>query len=164
MPQRHVCDACLETEYEGYRHARVHEFMEKNDTWDERFALDSCPRWDFDDKAGQLTFSKDGRALVVADVLIAGTVGKAGHQWEWAWGNANLPDSSRVPIQAVREFGEEKQWSKLTTLFLDSDEYLGWELTSIAAHILGAEAVYRFAYSDPGNFVYLIVMNTRFIC
>jgi hypothetical protein len=162
MSERHICDACLQSEYEEYRHARVHEFMEKNDSWQERFEIDACPRWDFNDETSQITFSKDGRSIAIADVVITGTVGKGGTQWEWSWGNVKMPDKWRIPMNSVREFGEEKQWPTLTDLFLDSDEFLGWELSSIAAHILGAEAVYRFPYTDSGNFVYLAVMRTRF--
>jgi len=164
MSERHICDACLESEYEEYRHARVHEWMEKNKAWLERFAIGSYPRWFYDFETDKLTFLRDGKAVIIADVVTVGIVYKGGIRWEWTWGNPYFPDSSRIPMQAIREFGEEKQWLKLTNLFLDNDEHLGWELTSISAHILGAEGIYRCPDSDePGNFTYLAVMQTRFI-
>jgi hypothetical protein len=163
MHQRHICDACLESEYKTYAHARVHEWMANNKIWLERFAINSYPRWDYDPSADQLKFSQDGRLRVVADVVTIGGVDNQGTQWEWTWGNPNHPDSSRIPMQAVREFGMEKEWARLTTLFLENDEYLGWELSSIAAHILGAEGIYRCPDSnEPGNFTYLAVMSTHF--
>ncbi|MBT9331108.1 hypothetical protein D0Y96_008615 [Acidipila sp. 4G-K13] len=75
-----------------------------------------------------------------------------------------MPSESRDRMSAVRDFGEEKEWAPLTTLFLESNEYLGWEFTAIAAHLLGADAGYRCPDSDaPGNFVYVVTFNTRFV-
>src|SRR6185437_8162477 len=148
---RHLCPACLESEYETYRHARVHELMELNKHWLEQFKIDYWPRWDYDLDSSTLVFSQNGQRKVIADIEVVGTV--HGTSWEWAWGNLNLPEPCRARIGAVREFGEEKQWAKLTTLFLESDDFLGWELTSIAAHILGAKGAYRCPDSErPSDF------------
>ncbi|MGC2618998.1 MAG: DUF6882 domain-containing protein, partial [Acidobacteriaceae bacterium] len=92
-----------------------------------------------------------------------GTVDKNGTRWEWSWGNPNFPEQAREKMARVRELGEEKEWAKLTSLFLDNDEYLGWELCSIAAHILNAEGSYRCPDTDdPGNFTYVLAFDTRF--
>jgi len=159
---RHLCTDCLEEEYETYVHARVHESMERNKQWMNRFRIGTWPRWDYDLESCTLTFSQDSQPRVVADIEAVGTV--QGSQWEWAWGNRNLSANCRSRIGTVRDFGEEKEWDKLTTLFLESDEYLGWELTSVAAHILGAEGGYRCPYGDkPGNSLYVVAFNTRFV-
>lgn len=136
--------------------------MERNEKWSERFKIGKWPRWDRDFETETLTFSADGRVQVVADIVVVGTV--EGSRWEWAWGNPHLPVQSRERMTAVREFGEEKEWEKLTTLFLDSDEYTGWEFSAISAHILNADGVYRCPDSDKrGGFVYVLAFNTRFV-
>ena len=68
-------------------------------------------------------------------------------------------------MDEVRSFGEEKAWEKLTSLFLDnSDDYLGWELSSVAVHLLGGTAVYRCPDSEtPGYFMYLVVLSSQFV-
>ena len=159
---RHLCDACLEKEYEAYRHARVHESMDRNEQWMEQFKIGDWPRWDRDFDSSTLIFSEEGQPRVIADIVVTGTV--HGNEWEWAWGNPHLPAKSRDQMSAVRDFGEDKGWPKLTTLFLENDEYLGWELTAIAAHLLEAEGVYRCPDGDiSGGFVYVLAFNTRFV-
>jgi hypothetical protein len=159
---RQMCDACLEQEYEPYRRARLHESKARNDAWTKKFKIGRWPRWDCDLETETLTFSKGDSVQVTADILVVGTV--HGPQWEWAWGNPNLPPGSRGRMEILRQFGEEKHWAKLTTLFMEGDECLGVELTAIAEHILGAEGAYRCFNSDkPGNFVYVLAFNTRFI-
>lgn len=159
---RQICNACLEKEYETYAHARVHESMQRNDGWINGFMINDWPRWDYDHEVGRLIFSERGCAKVIADVVAVGTVNRRGTRWEWSWGNPNFPAHSRESMSIVRAFGEEKEWPKLTTLFLENDEYLGWELSAISAHILDAEGAYRCPDSDePGNFIYLLAFNTR---
>jgi hypothetical protein len=159
---RHLCDACLEEEYESYRHARVHEAMDLNKRWMEQFKISTWPRWDFHPVTSRLIFSRDGEPMVAADVVVTGAV--QGDRWEWAWGNPYMPVVSRERMTAVRDFGQEKKWEKLTTLFLENDEYLGWELTAISAHLLAAEGVYRCPASGaPGDFTYVMTFDTKFV-
>lgn len=159
---RGLCDACLEKEYESYRHARVHEAMNLNKRWFDQFQIGTWPRWDFDLETSRLIFSKNGQPKVIADVVLVGSVER--NRWEWVWGNPRMPAASRERMSKVRDFGEEKGWERLTTLFLESDEYLGWELTAITAHLLNAEGVYRCPdLGAPGDFLYLTAFNTNFV-
>lgn len=57
-------------------------------------------------------------------------------------------------MDKVREFGEENGYDKLTTPFLESDDYTGWEKTAVAEHLLNALGAYRLP-TDCG-FCYLI--------
>lgn len=158
---RQLCEACLEKEYETYRHARVHEAMQQNDLWKERFQIDAWPRWDYDLDSNTLVFSQDGRPKVSARIVAAGSVHN--DQWEWTWGNRTFPDPTRMITEVVRSFGERKQWPALTTLFLPYDAYLGWELTAIAAHLCEAEATYRCPGSVANDYLYLMLFETKYI-
>jgi hypothetical protein len=159
-----LCDACLEKEYETYRHARVHESMKRNEAWLENFRIGSWPHWEYDHERSRLVFSDQGLARVVADVVVLGTVDKNGTRWEWSWGNPNFSEDTREKMGRIRQLGEERDWAKLTTLFMDNDEYLGWEFASISAHVLDAEGTYRCPDSENcGDFAYLLVFNTRFV-
>jgi hypothetical protein len=156
------CEACLEKEYEAFQHKCVHELMERNRKWRELYNVDSWPRWDFNHNSGELVFSENSKAKVISEVAIAGAVSNG--TWEWTWGNPKMPSRDRTLLSSVREFGDEKEWTKLTTLFLTNDEYLGWELTAVAAHILEAQGVYRCPDGDcSGDFQYLVILNTRFV-
>jgi hypothetical protein len=67
-----------------------------------------------------------------------------GDSWEWSWANQNIEERCKRDIARVREFGAANGFEKLTTAFLDADEYTGWEMTAIAAHVLDAPGAYSF--------------------
>jgi hypothetical protein len=159
---RNLCEACLESEYDTWAHERLHESMAQNSVWREKYKIDAWPRWDYSLEDCTLTFSEEGKSKVVCDIRAVGSV--QGDSWEWSWSNNNLPNSCKQRMDEVRTFGEEKQWSKLTSLFLESDEYLGWELASVTVHLLGGTAVYRCPDKEtPGYFMYLVVLSSEFI-
>jgi hypothetical protein len=132
---RHLCEACLQEEYESFSHSCIHESMAQNELWLEKYAIDSWPRWDYSMENGTLTFSLDGKQKVICQIEVVGSTNA--ESWEWSWGNENLPLACRRRMKAVYAFGEEKQWSRITTLFLESDKYIGWECSSVASHVLG---------------------------
>jgi len=135
--------------------------MERNKEWMEKFRIGKWPRWDYDFEAETLTFS-DGRPRVIADMIVVGSLN--GSEWEWTWGNPNMPARSQEKMSLIREFGEQKEWSKLTTLFLKGDQHMGWEFAAIAAHLLGADGAYRCPDSQsPGNFTFVLAFDTRYV-
>lgn len=76
--------------------------------------------------------------------------------WLWGWANQHLPANVTKDVSKVREFGKARNISQLTTTRLPDDEYLGWEMTAIAAKLLGA----RGAYRCPGENGFLCVVCT----
>jgi hypothetical protein len=64
-------------------------------------------------------------------------------------------------MDKVREFGEANGYEKLTTPFLEADEYTGWEMTAVTEHILDALGAYRFP-TDHG-FCYLAYRSIEVI-
>ncbi|WP_433974574.1 DUF6882 domain-containing protein [Tunturiibacter lichenicola] len=159
--RRHLCDACLTEEYEEFRHACIHESMSKNDAWNEEYKIDDWPRWDYSMEEATLTFSEEGAAKVICSMQVVGS--SQGDSWEWSWGNANFPDICRRAMQEVKTFGAEKQWHNLATLFLENDEYLGWECAAIASHVLNGVATYRCPSGSAGDYVYLVILSSRFV-
>jgi hypothetical protein len=159
--QRSLCEACLEKEYEAFQHKCVHELMDRNCKWRDHYKIGNWPRWDFNPTSSELIFSENAKPKVIADVVIVGIVSNG--IWEWTWGNPNILSRHRTLLSSVRDFGEEKEWTKLTSLFLTNDEHLGWELTSVAVHILEAQGAYRVPDDHPDDFQYLAVLNTRFV-
>jgi len=159
---RHLCEGCLQDEYKTYAHDRIHESIDQNKIWFDKYKIASWPRWDYSLEDATLTFSENGKAKVICDIQAVGSV--VGEEWEWSWGNSNLPGTCKNRMSTIKEFGEEKQWNKLTSLFLSSDEYLGWELASITVHLLGGTGVYRCPDSEtPGYFMYLAILSSRFV-
>jgi len=135
--------------------------MAKNEIWLAKYKIDDWPRWDYSMEEGTLTFSEEGKPKVICDMQVVGST--QGESWEWSWGNINFPIACRQRIQEVKAFGEEKQWEKLTSLFLENDEFLGWECVAISNHVLNGIAAYRCPSRREGDFIYLVILSSRFV-
>jgi hypothetical protein len=136
--------------FEDFLHPLVHKLMDKNERFNKQYGKHK--RWDWDDEAVTLTFSDPVKPTLRIDVAVVGTT--KGARWQWTWANRNFKSRSRLGIEKVREFGEARGYEKLTTAFIDADEYTGREMAAVAAHILNAPGAYRFA-TDEG-FCYLV--------
>ena len=161
--ERNHCDTCLQQEYESFRHDCFHESMAQNDLLIEKYRIDSWPRWDYSMEDATLIFSDDGKAKLICQIEVAGSTTPT--SWEWSWGNENYPISCRKRMGAVYAFGEEKQWDKLTSLFLEYDEYVGWECTSIACHVLNGIGIYKCPNSRKSkkDAVYVVILSAEFV-
>jgi hypothetical protein len=160
---RNLCNTCLQQEYESFRHACVHESIAQNKVLFEERRIDTWPRWDYSMEDATLIFSEDGNAKVICQIEVAGST--TPKSWEWSWGNENFPISCRKRMGAVYALGEEKQWDKLTSLFLEYDEFIGWECASIANHVLNGIGIYRCPNSEghEEDAVYVVILSAEFV-
>ena len=131
--------------FEEFLHKLVHESIDKNERFRQRYGRHK--RWDWDSDAVTLTFTDPTKPTLRIEVVVVGTT--KGNRWQWTWANRNFDFSSRMSMEKVREFGESRGYQKLTTAFIDADDDTGWEMSSIAVHILGALGSYRFP-TDEG--------------
>ena len=58
-------------------------------------------------------------------------------------------------LEAVRAFGRENSFEKLTAASWVGDETDGWEMTAVAAWVLEARGAYRAPSSDDALFMVL---------
>jgi len=131
-----LCDDC----FQDFAHPLFHELMEKNDLFFKRYGRHA--RWNWDDVTSTLTFTDPEKKTLRIHVSVVGTT--QGESWQWTWSNRNFQPHTRIDIDKVREFGEANGFEKLTSAFLPADEYTGWEMTAVAAHILNAPGAYSF--------------------
>lgn len=144
-------------QFEKFKHNAVHESMRRNELCHQQFRILEWPRWDYELGEGTLTFSKDGKPRVVADIVVAGTTSKSGGTWLWSWANKHLPALVTHPLNRVREFGENEGIEQLSKDLHPDDEYLGWEMTSIAVQLLNGKGSYRCPTEN--GFVYLVYLE-----
>lgn len=132
------------TEKEASRliHRAVHAAQALQEKSDKKWRWQSMGRWDFDGEAGTLTFSDRSRATVVADIQLVGSYSKRSNTFQWAWETLGEDDSDAEVIARLRVFGEVRGIDQLTTPNWECDETTGWEMTALAAHVLGASGVY----------------------
>jgi hypothetical protein len=141
-----VCDDC----FKEFVHPLVHELMNKNNQFRELYGIHA--RWDWDPELAIMKFTDPEKPTLWIGASVVGTT--QGDTWEWTWANPNFPPHSKLDMEQIRDFGEAKGYDKLTTAFLEADEYTGWELTAVAAHILNAPGAYRFP--TESGYCYLI--------
>lgn len=122
-----------------------------------RWGWGDLPRWDFDSEASTLTFSDLAGATVVADVRLVGSFSTRTSTFQWAWETFG-DEAHNLPIAQLRVFGEVREIAALTTPKRECEEVDGWEMTSLAAYLLGAEAVYR----APMDHLYWFMLLSRF--
>jgi len=114
--------------------------MEKNNAFFSRYGKHA--HWNWDDSSSTLTFTDPNLPTVRVDCSVVGTT--EGNSWEWSWANKNTPPHAKIDMDKVREFGEENGYEKLTTPFLEADDFTGWEMTAVAEHVLNALGAYCF--------------------
>jgi hypothetical protein len=123
--------------------ASHHSLHQKQDNLAEEFSISKHERWDYDQHTGLLTFSNEGKPVVEAKFQVIGSVSKKTNTWMWAWANENIWHVVRRGVKAVADFGYEKQLSRLTVPLYPADEYTGWEMAGISAHLMKSKGVYR---------------------
>jgi len=110
----------------------------------ERWGFTKKKRWDYDDDRSVISFSDSPEGpRLVADVTIVGSFSTRTNTWMWAWGNDQYEAEKRALMRPLQSFGEVRGIEKLATAQWSADEVDGWEVTQIAAELLGADAVYR---------------------
>ena len=79
----------------------------------------------------------------MADIQAIGSIAHKSKSWLWSWSNESIPEHARTSLDAVREFGEKNHILKLTEGYWEAEEDDEWEMSAVAARILGGKGAYR---------------------
>jgi hypothetical protein len=116
-------------------------------------------RWFYDAEASTIRFYDSERdEYLLADISIAGSFSTRSNSWMWVWGNDVYSDAERSKIDPIRVLGEVRGIEKLASTPWPADEVDGWEMTQIAAALLGAEAIFRM----PSDHLMVFMLLDRF--
>jgi hypothetical protein len=107
------------------------------------YSLWAHKRWDWNQERGEIVFSNDGLPAVIAKVAFVGSVSSKSETWLWSWANQHVLDAARARVVEVRDFGEKRDFPHLIVPKWAATEIDGWEMTAVAAHVLGADGAYR---------------------
>lgn len=133
------------------------ELHDKQEALEAQYTLGKHKRFDYDQETATLVFSNDGVPALVADVEFIGSVSTKSNTWLWSWANFSTLLPVRSRISAVRDFGEDKGYPRLTVPQWPAEEVDGWEMAGIAAHVLGAQGVYRVPSAN--GFLFMAIMG-----
>lgn len=137
----------------------VRELQDKQAALKHQFDFGSHERWDWDQERAELVFSNNGKPVLVAAIEFVGSVSSISATWLWSWANFNLLPNVHRRIDAVRDFGEEKEFPHLVVPKWAAEQADGWEMAAVAARVLQAEGVYR----TPGEtgHTFMLLMDVR---
>lgn len=80
-------------------------------------------------------------------------------QLVWAWANFHMLERVRSRIVAVRDYGEQEEWPRLTVPKWPATQVDGWAKTAIAAYVLDARGASRTPYGE--GFTYFLITGIR---
>jgi hypothetical protein len=125
-----------------------------------QWSFDRYARWSYEGELGTLRFyDREAGPALVADAEVAGSFSTRTNTWMWAWGNEQNEASDRARTEGVQVFGEVRGIAKLAEAHWPAEEVDAWEVTQLAAYLLGADAIYR---APMGHLqVFLLLRNFR---
>lgn len=142
-------------DYDAFAEKCVDELKVLQDTMQKEHDLDGYDNWFYNQSTGLLTFSSEGKELNFRYIKV-GSFSEKSNTWQWSWDNEHTLDSVKVGIDAVKAFGEQHGFSKLTNGYFLSDTFDAWEFAAIALKIVGGLSVYR-PVGDDNLQIFLIL-------
>jgi len=119
------------------------------------FDIGSFPRYDYHLLNREIWWrDSEGEPVVRAKILPVGTISTQSKTWLWAWANPQLENVDLGAIEEVRQFGEDRELTKLTEEMWEASEVDGWEMTAIASRLLESAGAYRSP--NKNGFLYLV--------
>ena len=141
-------------EFSELVHKAVHETQEANDHYMNTLGIAKCPRWDYDQGTGKITFSNRGKPKFVCDFEIVGTISTVTDTWLWSWENDSINPELTTLAQKIRQVGEQNGWNKLTDNLWHAHEDDGWEMASLMNKLVHGQGVYRIP--DDNGFMFIV--------
>jgi hypothetical protein len=164
-----VCDRCYETVRErAWPHEEAFdrlveeatEYLEARQSELETvYRLSSIERYDWNQDSGQLVLSQGGTPQVVAEIQFVGSHSSSTGSWLWSWGNRSLVEGVKSRMREVRRVGEEHGFLKLAAAHWPATPQEAWEMTAVAARLLGAKGAYRSP--DERGALFMVMTEVR---
>ena len=113
--------------------------QQANQVW----GVDKFDRWDLDQKAGTLVFSRSDGTRATCPAQIIGSFNTEKKTWLWAWDNASVEDALKADSRKVKAYGDQHKIARLTEPSWSGEEQDAWDMTAVAAHLCDAQGAYR---------------------
>jgi len=132
-------------DYEQFAGEKCHELMRIQEEFKEKFGIDHYEHWTYDAELELLRLYNDDNDQLYLKYTPVGTFSLKSETWMWSWFNEHSIEPSKDNVLAVKDFGIEKDYSKLIDGTFPADEYDCWEFAAIAFDILDGMGLYRVA-------------------
>ncbi|MDR6528926.1 hypothetical protein J2787_004365 [Chryseobacterium rhizosphaerae] len=128
--------------YEEYSKQSFNNLVKVQEKFKEAFEIDSYANWFYDSETELLRLYDHDDEIYFKYIPI-GTYSLKSATWMWSWFNNHSIEKSRSELLLVKEFGIENNYEKLHNGTFSSDEYDGWELSSICLHFVNGIGIYK---------------------
>lgn len=133
----------------------------RQDDCDSIYHIGRFEHWYYDQATGKLTFSNKDTIKLVIDYEEVGSISLKSNTWLWSWDNSSIEPKVKSQITNVRDYGDKRDFKKLTEAKWKADLYDGWEMTAIAAYLMKAKGAYRIPIHDSSLYSFMIFKNIR---
>jgi len=136
-------------------HAAVHRLQEKQTAAARAgFDLAAAKRWHYESDDQRLTLTRADGSRFQAAARLAGSFSTTTSTWLWGWANESQSETEVRELHRLQTFGKIRGLDQLVSAQWTATEYDGWEMTAVAADVLGARAAYR----APTDHLYLFLL------
>ena len=135
------------TDYNTFTEACVEDLKLLQDKFQAEYDLNWYENWFYNQATGLLTFNTGDTELNFRYFSV-GSFSTKSNTWKWAWDNDTTLDNVKQQSEAIREFGLQSNFAKLTDGYFTSDEIEAWEFAAIAAKLTNGIGVYRPVSDD----------------
>lgn len=142
--------------YEEYSKQRLDSLVGAQEKFKEIYKIDLYANWFYDSELELLRLYNNDEDEVYFKYIPVGTYSLRSKTWMWSWYNSHSIEKNKTELLAVKEFGIENNYEKLYKGTFPSDEYDGWELSSICFDHLKAIGVYKVNTDDLEQYVLVI--------
>src|SRR5690242_10456896 len=130
--------------FDQYRDECTEKISALQEEFIKLYDLNSYERWAFENDFGVFRFESDNGKELYFHYSLVGSFSNKTSTWKWSWDNPHIKASECKQVGKVKAFGEQNNFSELTTGLVDGDEFIGHEMMAIAAVILNAIGVFNF--------------------
>ncbi|MDR4952244.1 hypothetical protein REB14_08675 [Chryseobacterium sp. ES2] len=143
--------------YEEYSKPRLNKLIKVQDDFKDVYRIDSYVNWFYDSELELLRLYNDDNDEVYFKYIPVGTYSLKSKTWMWSWYNTHSIEKNKNELLVIKKFGIENNYEKLYTGTFASDEYAGWELSSICLEFLKGIGVYRVNSDELEK--YMLILN-----
>jgi hypothetical protein len=137
-----------EIDYVALNEQAMNELQLKTDAAIGLFHLDEC-RWDVDQDAGTITFTRHNGIEARAPVQIIGTFNPAENSWLWGWNHPSVVEPLQTHAETLRRYGEANGIAELATRRLQCTEEDCWRFAALACMMNEGQGAYRGPTEGP---------------
>lgn len=122
------------------------------------YNIEQYDSWYYDQPSGVFTFSSaETEAYFLFQCI--GSYSPKAKSWLWSWANTNTYPNVKTDSIRIKDYGVINGYEKLVTESWPAEEVDGWEMLSVALHVLNPIGVYRI----PTDGIYLFMVFTEAI-